>query len=240
MTVREALDQAMEEGMRKGKRVFLLGEDVGLLNKFGPQRVVDTPITEAGFAGLAVGAATARLEPVCGFMTFNFAMQASSFSFPIVCGGPNAAAAGVGAQHSQEVVAWYGRIPGLKVRRFTDPVLVLGNELMYGVLFDVSDDVVKDNFVLPIGKAKVEHSRAVGQSLKVAQELERHGIEVEVPDIINLRSIRALDIDTIIKPPVNRVTGADVPTPYAKNLEYLTFPRPEVIRNPILKTLNQK
>ncbi|TPX56373.1 pyruvate dehydrogenase (acetyl-transferring) [Powellomyces hirtus] len=315
MTVREALNQAMDEEMRRDKTVFLLGEEVaqyngaykvskGLLDKFGPERVIDTPITEMGFAGLAVGAAMAGLKPICEFMTFNFAMQAidhivnsaaktrymsgGTVNVPIVFRGPNGAAAGVAAQHSQDYAAWYGQIPGLKVVspwsaedckglmkaaiRDPDPVVVLENEIMYGQMFEVSDEVMKDDFILPIGKAKVEkegtditvvaHSRAVGQALEVAKELEKDGIKVEV---INLRSIRPLDIDTIIKSvkktnrlvtveggfpqysvgseicaqimesdafdhldaPVSRVTGADIPTPYAKNLEDLAFPRLE-------------
>ncbi|KNC97069.1 pyruvate dehydrogenase (acetyl-transferring) subunit E1 beta [Spizellomyces punctatus DAOM BR117] len=328
LTVRDALNQAMEEEMRRDKTVFLLGEEVaqyngaykvskGLLDKFGPDRVIDTPITEMGFAGLAVGSAMAGLKPICEFMTFNFAMQAIDHivnsaaktrymsggivGVPIVFRGPNGAAAGVAAQHSQDYAAWYGQIPGLKVVspwsaedakgllkaaiRDPDPVVVLENEIMYGQHFDVSEEVLSDDFVLPIGKAKIEkegsditvvaHSRAVGQSLDAAKELEKEGIKVEV---INLRSIRPLDIDTIIKSvkktnhlvtveggfpqysvgseicaqimesdafdhldaPVSRVTGADIPMPYAKNLEDLSLPRVESIKNTILKNLNRK
>ncbi|KAJ3133358.1 pyruvate dehydrogenase E1, beta subunit [Geranomyces variabilis] len=327
LTVREALNQAMDEEMKKDKTVFLLGEEVaqyngaykvskGLLDKYGPDRVIDTPITEMGFAGLAVGAAMAGLKPICEFMTFNFAMQAidhivnsaaktrymsgGMVNVPIVFRGPNGAAAGVAAQHSQDYAAWYGQIPGLKVVspwsaedakglmkaaiRDPDPVVVLENEIMYGQTFEVSDEVMKDDFVLPIGKAKVEregtdvtvvaHSRAVGQSLEVAAALEKQGISVEV---INLRSIRPLDIDTVIKSvkktnhlvtveggfpqysvgseicaqimesdafdhldaPVARVTGADIPTPYAKNLEDLAFPRLESIEKTIRATVNK-
>ncbi|KAJ3037420.1 pyruvate dehydrogenase E1, beta subunit [Rhizophlyctis rosea] len=239
----------MEEEMRKDQKVFLLGEEVaqyngaykvsrGLLDKFGPQRVIDTPITEMGFTGIAVGAALAGLKPICEFMTFNFAMQAidqivnsaaktkymsgGTVECPIVFRGPNGAAAGVAAQHSQCYAAWYGSVPGLKVVspwnaedakgllkaaiRDPNPVVVLENELMYGVEFPVSEAVLKDDFVLEIGKAKVEkegkditivaHSKAVGESIAAAAELEKEGIKVEV---INLRSIRPLDIDTIVK-----------------------------------------
>ncbi|KAJ2117580.1 pyruvate dehydrogenase E1, beta subunit, partial [Coemansia sp. RSA 921] len=142
ITVREALNQAIEEEMDRDEAVWLLGEEVaqyngaykvskGLLDKFGPKRVVDTPITEMGFAGLAVGAAFHGTKPICEFMTFNFAMQAidqiinsgakthyMSGAFaqcPIVFRGPNGAAAGVAAQHSQDYASWYGQIPGLKV-----------------------------------------------------------------------------------------------------------------------------
>ncbi|TBU45056.1 thiamine diphosphate-binding protein [Dichomitus squalens] len=312
MTVREALNAAMEEEMLRDENVFILGEEVaryngaykvtkGLLDKFGEKRVVDTPITEMGFAGLAIGSAFAGLRPICEFMTFNFAMQAIDqivnsaakthymsggvLPCPIVFRGPNGAAAGVAAQHSQCYAAWYGSIPGLKVVspwssedckgllkaaiRDPNPVVFLENELLYGVTFPMSEEAMSDNFLLPIGKAKVEregtdvtivaHSKMVTHSLEAADELAKEGIKAEV---INLRSIRPLDIETINKSikktnrlvtaeggfpafgvgseicaqvietegfdyldaPVERVTGADVPTPYAVNLENLTFP----------------
>ncbi|OCH94142.1 Thiamin diphosphate-binding protein [Obba rivulosa] len=312
MTVREALNSALEEEMLRDERVFVIGEEVaryngaykvtkGLLDKFGEKRVVDTPITEMGFAGLSIGAAFSGLRPVCEFMTFNFSMQAidqivnsagktlymsgGTLTCPIVFRGPNGAAAGVAAQHSQDYSAWYGSIPGLKVVspwsaedckgllkaaiRDPNPVVFLENEMMYGVSFPVSPEVLSDNFLLPIGKAKVEregsdvtivaHSKMVTHSLEAADELAKEGIKAEV---INLRSIRPLDIETIKKSvkktnrlvtveggfpafgvgseicaqiveseafdyldaPVERVTGADVPTPYATNLEALAFP----------------
>src|SRR3954469_1024863 len=142
MTVREALSAAMDEEMVKDERVFLLGEEVaqyngaykvskGLLDKFGPKRIIDTPITEMGFAGVAVGAAMSGLHPICEFMTFNFAMQAidhivnsaakthymsgGTIKCPIVFRGPNGAAARVAAQHSQDYSNWYAHVPGLKV-----------------------------------------------------------------------------------------------------------------------------
>ncbi|XP_036317490.1 pyruvate dehydrogenase E1 component subunit beta, mitochondrial-like, partial [Rhagoletis pomonella] len=142
LTVREALNSALDEEMARDDRVFLMGEEVaqydgaykvsrGLWKKYGDQRVVDTPITEMGFAGIAVGAAMAGLRPVCEFMTFNFSMQAIDHvinsaaktfymsaglvNVPIVFRGPNGAAAGVAAQHSQCFAAWYGHCPGLKV-----------------------------------------------------------------------------------------------------------------------------
>ncbi|PIL37114.1 hypothetical protein GSI_00806 [Ganoderma sinense ZZ0214-1] len=317
MTVREALNAAMEEEMLRDENVFVLGEEVaryngaykvtkGLLDKFGEKRVVDTPITEMGFAGLAVGSAFAGLRPICEFMTFNFAMQAIDqiinsaakthymsggvLPCPIVFRGPNGAAAGVAAQHSQDYAAWYGSVPGLKVVspwsaedckgllkaaiRDPNPVVFLENELMYGVTFPMSQEAMSDNFLLPIGKAKVEregsdvtivaHSKMVTHSLEAADELAKEGIKAEV---INLRSIRPLDIETINKSlkktnrlvvveggfpafgvgseicaqvvetegfdyldaPVERVTGADVPTPYAVNLENLTFPDTNVV-----------
>ncbi|CAI2175235.1 4938_t:CDS:2 [Funneliformis geosporum] len=329
MTVRDALNIALEEEFIRDERVFLIGEEVaqyngaykvskGLLDKFGPKRVVDTPITEAGFAGLAVGAALSGLRPICEFMTFNFSMQAIDHVInsaakilymsggivqcPIVFRGPNGSAAGVAAQHSQDYSAWYGAIPGLKVVspwdsedakgllkaavRDPNPVVVLENELQYGISFPVSQEVMSPDFVLPIGKAKivregkdvtiVAHSRPVSFCLEAADILyKEEGISAEV---INLRSIRPLDINTIVNSlkktnhlvtvesgfpqfgvgseicamvmetegfdyldaPVERVTCADVPTPYAANLEDITFPDTNVIVKVVRRALYKK
>ncbi|KDE05744.1 pyruvate dehydrogenase E1 component subunit beta [Microbotryum lychnidis-dioicae p1A1 Lamole] len=326
MTVREALNTAMEEEMIRDETVFILGEEVaqyngaykvtkGLLDKFGEKRVIDTPITEAGFTGLAVGAAFAGLRPICEFMTFNFAMQAidqivnsaaktyymsgGNVPCPIVFRGANGAAAGVGAQHSQDYASWYGQIPGLKVVspysaedcrgllkaaiRDPNPVVFLENEILYGQNFPVSKEAQSTDFLLPIGKAKIErkgtdvtvvaHSRMVGLSLEAAEILKKEeGIEVEV---INMRSIRPLDIETIIESvkktnrlvtveggfpafgvgseicaqvveseafsyldaPVERVTGADLPTPYAQVLEELAFPTTDIIVKVVKRSL---
>ncbi|GAA5901857.1 pyruvate dehydrogenase (acetyl-transferring) subunit E1 beta [Sporobolomyces salmoneus] len=325
MTGREALNSAMEEEMIRDETVFVLGEEVaqyngaykvtkGLLDKFGEKRVIDTPITEAGFTGIAVGAAFAGLRPVCEFMTFNFAMQAidqivnsagktyymsgGNVPCPVVFRGPNGAAAGVGAQHSQDYASWYGQIPGLKVVspysaedcrgllkaaiRDPNPVVVLENEILYGQSFTVSKEAQSTDYILPIGKAKVEregkdvtvvgHSRMVGLALEAAEILKEEGIEVEV---INMRSIRPLDIETIkesvkktnrlvtveggfpafgvgseicaqiveseafdyLDAPVERVTGADLPTPYAKTLEDLAFPDTPTIVKVIKRSL---
>ena len=194
-TVREALRDAMAEEMRRDKDVFVMGEEVaeyqgaykitqGLLQEFGPQRVVDTPITEHGFAGVGVGAAMTGLKPIVEFMTFNFAMQAidqiinsaaktlymsgGQMGAPIVFRGPNGAAARVGAQHSQDYAAWYGQIPGLKVIQpytaadakgllkaaIRDPNPVVFLE--NEILYGQTFDVPKlDDFVLPIGKARI-------------------------------------------------------------------------------------
>lgn len=249
MTVRDALNSALDEEMERDERVFILGEEVamydgaykvsrGLWKKYGDKRVIDTPITEMGFAGIAVGAAMNGLRPVCEFMTFNFSMQAidqvinsagktfymsaGQVNVPIVFRGPNGAAAGVAAQHSQCFGAWYSHCPGVKVLspyssedakgllkaaiRDPDPVIFLENEILYGAQFEMSDEALSSDFVLPIGKAKVErqgkhitlvsHSKAVDICLDAAKVLAGEGIECEV---VNLRSLRPLDMDTVLK-----------------------------------------
>ncbi|MBY0380001.1 MAG: pyruvate dehydrogenase complex E1 component subunit beta, partial [Burkholderiales bacterium] len=205
----------------------------GLLEEFGAKRVIDTPITEHGFAGIGVGAAFSGLKPIVEFMTFNFAMQAIDqiinsaakthymsgglISCPIVFRGPNGAAARVGAQHSQCYASWYAHVPGLKVIapysasdhkgllkaaiRDPNPVIFLENEILYGD----SDDVSEEEFVDEIGKAKivkqgkdvtiVTFSIQVKFALQAADELKKYDIDAEV---IDLRTIRPLDIETII------------------------------------------
>ncbi|XP_049871035.1 pyruvate dehydrogenase E1 component subunit beta, mitochondrial [Pectinophora gossypiella] len=249
LTVRDALNSAIDEELERDERVFILGEEVaqydgaykitrGLWKKYGDKRVWDTPITEAGFTGIAVGAAFAGLRPICEYMTFNFSMQAidhiinsaaktyymsaGRVPVPIVFRGANGAAAGVAAQHSQCFGAWYSHCPGLKVVmpysaedargllksaiRDPDPVVVLEDEILYGVPFTVSDEVLDKDFLVPIGKAKVEREgshitlvcagRGTEHALGAATELAGKGIECEV---INLRSLRPLDFDTIAK-----------------------------------------
>ncbi|TPL52883.1 pyruvate dehydrogenase complex E1 component subunit beta [Mesorhizobium sp. B2-4-2] len=244
-TVREALRDAMAEEMRRDGDVFVMGEEVaeyqgaykitqGLLQEFGPRRVVDTPITEHGFAGVGVGAAMAGLKPIVEFMTFNFAMQAidqivnsaaktlymsgGQMGAPIVFRGPNGAAARVAAQHSQCYAAWYSHIPGLKVVmpytaadakgllkaaiRDPNPVIFLENEILYGQSFDVPK---LDDFVLPIGKARIHKSGkdvtivsfGIGMTYAVKAEAELRGMGIDA-EIIDLRTIRPLDFDTII------------------------------------------
>jgi pyruvate dehydrogenase E1 component beta subunit len=308
MTIREALRDAMAEEMRRDPDVFIMGEEVaeyqgaykvtqGLLQEFGAKRVIDTPITEHGFAGVGVGAAMAGLKPIVEFMTFNFAMQAidqiinsaaktlymsgGQMGCSIVFRGPNGAAARVAAQHSQDYSAWYSQIPGLKVIapfsaadykgllkaaiRDPNPVIFLENEMLYGH----SGEVPKlDDYVIPIGKARVVRtgghvtivswSNGMTYALKAADELAKEGIEAEV---IDLRTLRPMDTDTIIASvkktgrlvtveegwqqngvggeiaarimehafdyldaPVTRVSGKDVPMPYAANLEKLALP----------------
>jgi pyruvate dehydrogenase E1 component beta subunit len=313
ITVREALRDAIAEEMRRDDSVFLIGEEVaeyqgaykvsqGLLQEFGPRRVIDTPITEQGFTGLGVGAGFAGLRPIVEFMTFNFAMQAvdqivnsasktrymsgGQMGCPIVFRGPNGIAARVAAQHSQCYASWYAHVPGLKVVapftgadhkgllksaiRDPNPVVFLEHELVYGESFAVPDD---PEFLVPIGRARIaragEHvtitafSRMVKLALQAAEELEKSGISAE---IIDLRSLRPFDIDTVLASvkktnrivaveegwpfagigaeiaalvmeqafdwldaPLKRVSGKDVPLPYAANLEHLAVPQVEDI-----------
>ncbi len=304
-TVREALRDAMAEEMRLDGDVFIMGEEVaeyegaykitqGLLAEFGGKRVIDTPITEHGFTGLAVGASMAGLKPIVEFMTFNFAMQAidhiinsaaktnymsgGQIRCPIVFRGPNGAASRVGAQHSQNYASWYAHVPGLIVVspysaadakgllksaiKNPNPVIFLENEIMYGQSFEVPD---MEDYTVPLGKAKVvragddvtlvTYSIGVKFALEAAESLAAEGISAEVVD---LRTLRPLDMETVIKSvqktnrvvcveegwvscsisseisarlmedafdyldaPVIRVTNADVPMPYAANLEKL-------------------
>ena len=245
-TLRVALRDAMAEEMRRDPEVFVMGEEVaeyqgaykvteGLLAEFGPERVVDTPITEHGFAGLGVGAAMMGLKPIVEFMTFNFAMQAmdhiinsaaktnymsgGQIRCPIVFRGPNGAASRVGAQHSQCYASWYAHVPGLKVIapydgasakallkaaiRDPNPVIFLENEMLYGQSYDVPEG---DDIVAEIGKAAivregtdvtiVAFSIMVGKALQAAEELAAQGISAEV---IDLRTIRPLDTETIVE-----------------------------------------
>jgi pyruvate dehydrogenase E1 component beta subunit len=263
-TVREALRDAMMLEMRRDGDVFLIGEEVaqyqgaykisqGLLDEFGSKRVIDTPITEHGFTGLAVGAALNGLRPIVEFMTFNFAMQAmdqiinsaaktlymsgGQMGCPIVFRGPNGAASRVGAQHSQCYASWYAHVPGLKVVspwssadakgllraaiRDPNPVIVLENEILYGQTFDCPVD---EDFILPIGKAKIERvgshvtlvafSVMVGVAMKAAEALAELGIEAEV---INLRSLRPLDTATIVESvkKTNRLVTVEEGWPFA-------------------------
>lgn len=308
MTYREALNQALSEEMERDPDVFLMGEEVaeydgaykvskGLLDQFGADRVVDSPISELGFAGLGVGAAMAGLRPVIEFMTFNFAflaidqvinsaakmyyMSAGQFPMPIVFRGPTGAALQLSAQHSQAVETYYSHAPGCKVVtpgtpadakgllkaaiRDDDPVAFMEGELLYNLKGEVPDD---DDFVIPLGVADLKregsdisiitHGKMIHMALQAAAKLEKEGIEA---DVLDLRTIRPLDVDAILDTvaktnrvvyveegwpyagtgaqivtliqeeafdhldaPVLRVTQADVPMPYAKNLEALAKP----------------
>eukprot|EP00161_Ancyromonas_sigmoides_P002315 TRINITY_DN1206_c0_g1_i1.p2 TRINITY_DN1206_c0_g1~~TRINITY_DN1206_c0_g1_i1.p2 ORF type:complete len:359 (-),score=187.32 TRINITY_DN1206_c0_g1_i1:28-1104(-) len=328
MTVRDALNSALDEELERDEKVFLMGEEVGyysgaykisrgLIQKYGEKRIIDTPITEAGFTGIGVGAAAQGLRPIVEFMTFNFSLQSidhvvnsaaklrymsgGQARVPIVFRGPNGAAAGVAAQHSQCFAAWYASVPGLKVVspwsaedargllkaavRDDNPVVFLENEMLYGEEFPITDEALDKDFVLPFGKAKIERegadvtvvtfSKMVGVALQAAEVLEKeHGVSAE---IINLRSIRPLDRETIfasvsktsrlvtveegwpafgvgaeiaasvaesdvfdvLDAPIERITGADVPMAYAKNLEALSLPGLDNIVNACLRTVSR-
>jgi len=308
ITMRDALNDALREELARDPNVFLMGEEVaeyqgaykvtrGLLEDFGAKRVIDSPITELGFAGLGVGAAMAGLRPIIEFMTFNFSilatdqiinsaakmlyMSGGQFKIPIVFRGPGGSAYQVSSQHSQAMESWYAYFPGLKVVmpstpadakgllksaiRDDDPVIFIEQERMYGMKGEVPED---ENFTIPLGLADVKRegtdativarSLLVPTALKAAEELEKEGINCEV---IDPRTIRPLDIETIIESvkktnrvviaeeshpfcgvgaeisaeiherafdyldaPVKRVSAADVPMPYAKNLEQLAIP----------------
>jgi pyruvate dehydrogenase E1 component beta subunit len=308
ITIREALNQAIREELARDEKVFIMGEEVaaydgaykvtkGLLHDFGPKRVIDTPITELGFAGLGVGAAMTGLRPIVEFMTFNFSilatdqiinsaakmlyMSGGQFKIPIVFRGPGGSAFQVSSQHSQAIESWYAHFPGLKVVmpstpadakgllkssiRDDDPVVFIEQERMYGNKGEVPED---PDFTIPLGVADIKRpgtdvtivarSLMVPVALKAADELEKQGVSCEV---IDPRTIRPLDIDTIIESvqktnrvvlaeeshpicginaeisaeimerafdyldaPIKRVSGADVPMPYAKNLENLAVP----------------
>ena len=245
-TVREAIRDAMAEEMRRDETVYLMGEEVaeyqgaykvsqGLLDEFGSKRVIDTPITEHGFTGIAVGSAFAGLRPIVEFMTFNFSMQAidqiinsaaktlymsgGQMGAPMVFRGPNGAAARVGAQHSQDYAAWYTHIPGLKVVqpysasdakglmktaiRDDNPVIFLENEILYGRSFEVP---LSADYTVPFGKARIWRegtdativSFGIGMqyALEAAEHLQVDGVSVEV---IDLRTLRPIDYETIIK-----------------------------------------
>src|SRR5919199_1460405 len=308
ITIREALNQALREEMGRDENVFLMGEEVGayqgaykvskgLLEEFGEKRVIDSPITELGFAGLGVGAAMAGLRPIIEFMTFNFSilatdqivnsaakmlyMSGGQFKIPIVFRGPGGSAYQVSSQHSQAIESWYAYFPGLKVVmpstpadakgllkssiRDDNPVVFIEQERMYGSKGEVPED---EDFTIPLSVADIKRegtdativarSLMVPVALKAAEELEKQGVSCEV---IDPRTIRPLDIDTIVNSmkktnrvvvaeeshpfcgvgaeitaqimerafdyldaPVRRVSGADAPMPYAKNLEKLALP----------------
>ena len=308
ITMREALNQALREEMLRDENVFLMGEEVaeyqgaykvtkGLLQELGPKRVIDTPITELGFAGLGVGAAMVGLRPIVEFMTFNFSilatdqiinsaakmlyMSAGQFKIPIVFRGPGGSAYQVSSQHSQAMESWFAYFPGVKVVmpstpadakgllksaiRDDDPVIFIEQERMYGNKGEVPEDA---DFLVPLGVADVKRegtdativarSLMVPVALKAAEVLAEQGVSCEV---IDPRTIRPLDIDTIVASvkktnrvvvaeeshpfcgvaaeisteimerafdyldaPVKRLSGADVPMPYAKNLEALAIP----------------
>jgi len=309
ITYRDALNQALREELRRDPTVFLMGEEVGvyqgaykvskgLLQEFGPQRIIDTPITEEGFAGVGVGAAMAGLRPIIEMMTWNFSlvaidqivngaakmlyMSGGQFKIPMVFRGPGGAAHQLAAQHSQSLEAWYASVPGLKVVapstpydakgllksaiRDDDPVIFMEGETLYGAKGEVPDE----EYTIPIGVTDIKRagtdvtiiawSKMVTVALKAAEQLAADGISCEIVDPRTLRplddgpilaSVRKTNRCVILEEgwpvaglgaqlafqiqrdafgdldaPITRVTGADVPMPYAKNLEHLAMPSP--------------
>jgi pyruvate dehydrogenase E1 component beta subunit len=247
ITYREALNQALSEEIERDERVVLMGEEVaqfkgsykvseGMLEKFGDQRIIDTPISEAAFSGLAVGAAMMGMRPVVEFMFWSFCyvafdqifnnaanvryMSGGLINVPIVFRGPANGGTNVGATHSHTPENFAANTPGLKVIcpataadakgmmksaiRDNDPVCVMENTILYNLKGEVPED---ENFLVPLGKARValegkdisiiSHGRSVHTSLQVAETLqEKHNISAE---ILDLRSIRPLDIDAILQ-----------------------------------------
>ncbi len=242
---REALREALNEEMRRDENVILMGEEVaeyngaykvsqGMLDEFGPQRVIDTPIAELGFTGIGVGAAMNGLRPIIEFMTFNFSlvaidqvinaaakinsMSGGQFFCPMVFRGPTGSAGQLGAQHSQNFENWFANTPGLKVVvpsnpydakgllkasiRDNDPVIFMESEQMYGL----KGEVPEEEYILPIGKAHiVEEGSDVtivtfGKMMRVVEdavvEMKKNGIQ---PELIDMRTVRPLDYDTVIR-----------------------------------------
>ncbi|MCX6552378.1 MAG: pyruvate dehydrogenase complex E1 component subunit beta [Acidobacteria bacterium] len=312
ITYRDALNQALREELRRDPNVFLMGEEVGvyqgaykvskgLLQEFGPERIIDTPITEEGFAGVGVGAAMAGLRPIIEMMTWNFSlvaidqivngaakmlyMSGGQFRIPMVFRGPGGAAHQLSAQHSQSREAWYASVPGLKgvapstpydakgllksAIRDDDPVIFMEGETLYGS----KGEVPEEEYVIPIGVTDVKRegtdvtiiawSKMVAVALKAAEQLAADGISCEIVDPRTLRplddapilaSVRKTNRCVILEEgwpvaglgaqlafqiqrdafgeldaPVTRVTGADVPMPYAKNLEHMAMPSPSKV-----------
>ncbi len=311
-TYREAIRSTLIEEMDRDPRIVLLGEDIGvyggtfritegLLSRYGPRRVIDTPISELGFIGAGIGMAMLGLRPVVEVMTWNFSLPAADqilqnaakvryFSggqvrVPMVIRGPNGAGVQLSAQHSQSFESFYGHFPGVLVAapampadakgllrtaiRGEDPVIFLEHAALYGIKGEVPDG----EYTIPFGRASVvregrdvtvvAYSRMLHLALSAAERLLRDGIDCEVVD---LRTIRPLDMDTVaasvrkthravvvqeqwrlfgaaaeivtqiyercfddLDAPVERVTGEDVPAPYARNLELLAFPNEDRI-----------
>ncbi len=245
VTYRDALTQALREELQRDDRVFLMGEEVaqyngaykvskGLLDEFGPMRIVDTPITELGFAGVGVGAAMVGLRPIVEFMTWNFAllaidevvnaaakmlyMSGGQFKMPMVFRGPNGAALQLSSQHSQAWESWLAHIPGLKVCtpgtpadakgllksaiRDDNPVVFLEGEMLYNTKGDVPDG----EHIVPIGVAELKregnhcsvitHGKMALVAMKVADDLAKEGINI---DVVDLRTVRPMDVEAIAR-----------------------------------------
>jgi pyruvate dehydrogenase E1 component beta subunit len=245
LTYRDALTQALREELQRDESVFLMGEEVaqyngaykvskGLLDEFGPMRIVDTPITELGFAGVGVGAAMVGLRPIVEFMTWNFAllaidevvnaaakmlyMSGGQYKMPMVFRGPNGAALQLAAQHSQAWESWFAHIPGLKVCtpgtpadakgllksaiRDDNPVVFLEGEMLYNTKGEVPDG----EHIVPIGVAELKregdhcsvitHGKMALVAMRVADDLAKEGINI---DVVDLRTVRPIDVDAIAR-----------------------------------------
>jgi pyruvate dehydrogenase E1 component beta subunit len=245
LTYRDALTQALREELQRDDRVFLMGEEVaqyngaykvskGLLDEFGPMRIVDTPITELGFAGVGVGAAMVGLRPIVEFMTWNFAllaldevvnaaakmlyMSGGQYKMPMVFRGPNGAALQLSAQHSQAWESWLAHIPGLKVCtpgtpadakgllksaiRDDNPVVFLEGEMLYNTKGEVPDG----EHIVPLGVAEVKrqgdhcsvitHGKMALVAMRVADDLAKEGINI---DVVDLRTVRPIDVEAIAR-----------------------------------------
>jgi pyruvate dehydrogenase E1 component subunit beta len=269
---REALRAAMVEEMERDENIFLMGEEVaeyngaykvseGMLEKFGPKRIIDTPISENGFVGLGIGAAMNGLRPIIEFMTFNFAfvaidqiinnaakiryMSGGQFRVPIVFRGANGAAGQLAATHNTSTESIFATVPGLKVVspsnpddakgllksaiRDDNPVIFLESEVMFGMKGEVSD---AEDYTIPLGKARiaregtdvtlVAHSKSYWIALKVADRLAADGYSAEV---IDPRTIRPLDIDTIVESvrKTNRCVIIDESNPFASISSEMTY-----------------
>jgi pyruvate dehydrogenase E1 component beta subunit len=245
VTYRDALTQALREELQRDDRVFLMGEEVaqyngaykvskGLLDEFGPMRIVDTPITELGFAGVGVGAAMVGLRPIVEFMTWNFAllaidevvnaaakmlyMSGGQYKMPMVFRGPNGSALQLAAQHSQAWESWYAHIPGLKVCtpatpadakgllksaiRDDNPVVFLEGEMLY----NTKGEVPEGEHIVPLGFAGFSregdhcsvttHGKMALVAMKVADDLAKEGINI---DVVDLRTVRPIDVEAIAR-----------------------------------------
>lgn len=270
-TFREVLAQAMSEEMRKDESIYLIGEEVaeyngaykaskGMLDEFGEKRVIDTPISELGFAGISIGASMNGCRPIVEFMTFNFSMVAidqiisnaakmyqmsgGQWNIPIVFRGPTGSAGQLGATHSQAFESWYANCPGLKVVvpsnpydakgllksaiQDNDPVIFMESEQMYGDKMEIPEE----EYYLPIGKADIKKEgtqvtvvtfgKVTKLALQAAQELEQENISVEV---IDLRTIRPLDYDTIISSvqKTNRMVILEEAWPFGSVASEITY-----------------
>ncbi len=243
VTYRDALTQALREELQRDESVFLMGEEVaqyngaykvskGLLDEFGPMRIVDTPITELGFAGVGVGAAMVGLRPIVEFMTWNFAllaidevvnaaakmlyMSGGQYKMPMVFRGPNGAALQLAAQHSQAWESWFAHIPGLKVCtpatpadakgllksaiRDDNPVVFLEGEMLY----NTKGEVPEGEHIVPLGVADLKregdhcsvitHGKMALVAMRVADDLAKEGINI---DVVDLRTVRPIDVEAI-------------------------------------------